>query len=156
MAKTSNINYPADYLPTPLQDGFGLTPISPLLRTQFTSGRARQRRLYKSTPTQAAVTWLFTEGESQLFEAWFSEGLTDGVSWFNMPLRTPLGLGDYVCRFTDIYDGPVLVGGKYWQFTATLELWERPVLPPGSTEFPDYIVNADIIDIAANREWPQS
>ncbi|MCC3720520.1 hypothetical protein LLQ54_20155 [Rouxiella badensis] len=156
MPKTSNISYPSEYLPIPLWDGYGLKPISPILRTQFTSGRSRQRRLYKSTPTEASVTWMFSDGEAQLFELWFRETVNDGVAWFNMPLRTPLGMSDYVCRFTDIYDGPTPTGGKYWQFTATLELWERPVLPAESLEFPDYIVNADIIDIAANREWPKS
>jgi len=155
MAKTSNIDYPGEYLPMPVQDGFALKPVSPILRTQLTSGRARQRRLYKSTPTQADVSWIFTEGQAQYFELWYKEAISDGSAWFNMPLRTPLGAGHYVCRFVDIYDGPVITGGKYWTFSATLELWERPVLPAESLEFPDYVVNADIIDIAANREWPK-
>jgi hypothetical protein len=90
MAKTTRINYPNDYLPIPLQEGFGLKPVSPLLRTELTSGRARQRRLYTSTPTQATVAWLFTDPEAQLFEAWFRDTIKDGADWFNMPLRSPL------------------------------------------------------------------
>lgn len=111
MAKTTSINYPNDYLPIPLQEGFGLKPVSPLLRTELTSGRARQRRLYTSTPTQASVAWLFTDPESQLFEAWFRDTIKDGADWFNMPLRSPLGIIDmYVCRFVDIYEGPTIEG----------------------------------------------
>ncbi|EJO7683703.1 hypothetical protein NUL40_004216 [Escherichia coli] len=156
MAKTTSINYPNEYLPIPLQEGFGMKPVSPLLRTELTSGRARQRRLYTSTPTQASVAWLFTDPQAQLFEAWYRDTITDGADWFNMPLRSPLGNTDiYVCRFTDIYEGPTIEGGNYWRYTATLELWDRPVLAPGWADFPDYIINSSIIDIALNREWPE-
>jgi hypothetical protein len=61
-----------------------------------------------------------------------------------MKLQTPLGVEFYKCRFTDIYEGqhwsPI-----YWKFTATLELWKRPVLPDGWVDFPDFIVNSDIL-----------
>jgi hypothetical protein len=51
----TDIYYPHDSLPMPLQDGYGFQPVSPLKRTQLTTGRARQRRAYTSTPTQASV-----------------------------------------------------------------------------------------------------
>lgn len=156
MAKTSSINYPSNYLPVPLQEGFGMKPVSPLLRTELSSGRARQRRLYTSTPTQAVVAWLLTDTEAQLFESWYRETISDGADWFNMPLRSPLDITDMcVCRFVDIYEGPTIDGGNYWRYSATLELWERPVLSSGWSEFPDYIINSSIIDIALNREWPE-
>ncbi|ECB0374076.1 hypothetical protein EUR97_18665 [Salmonella enterica subsp. enterica serovar Muenchen] len=156
MAKTTTINYPHDYLPVPLQESFGLKPASPLLRTELTSGRARQRRLYTSTPTQASVAWLFTDPEAQLFEAWYRDTINDGADWFNMPLRSPLAIIDmYVCRFVDIYEGPTIEGGNYWRYTATLELWSRAILEGGYGNFPDYIQNSDIIDLAMNHEWPE-
>ena len=152
-----DIYYPHDYLPLPLQDGLAYKPVSPLLRTSLTSGRARQRRLYISVPTQAAVRWLFKkQSQAQLFEIWYRDMLTDGAAWFYMKLKTPLGVEQYKCRFTDIYEGPVLLAGKFWQFTATLELWERPILPVGWGEFPDFIINSNIIDVALNREWPEA
>lgn len=129
MVITSTIDYPHQYLPLPLQDGYGLKPISPLLRTQMVSGRARQRRRYTSTPTQAPVSRLMNDVQGQAFEAWYRDAISDGAAWFNMNLRTPIGIKPYVCRFIDIYEGPVLIGGKYWQYNATLELWERPLAP---------------------------
>ena len=30
------------------------------------------------------------------------------------------------------------------------------ILPPGWAEFPDFIVNSDILDLAVNREWPKA
>lgn len=153
----TDIYYPHDYLSLPLQNGISFKPVSPLLRTNQTSGRARQRRLYTSVPTQTPVKWLFkTAGQAQLFEAWYRDKLADGSAWFLMKLKTPLGLNLYKCRFTDIYEGPTLTGGRYWVYSATLELWERPILPSEWTDFPEFIVNSDILDLAINREWPGS
>jgi hypothetical protein len=103
----TDIYYPHDYLPVPLYDGYGFKPVSPLSRTEMTTGRARQRRRYLSTPTQNSVKWLFkSDGQAQLFEAWFRETITDGTSWFYMVLKTPMGVEPYKCRFVDIYEGP--------------------------------------------------
>ncbi|PLY37366.1 hypothetical protein F164LOC_10285 [Pectobacterium carotovorum] len=152
----ADIYYPHNYLPIPLQNGFGMKPVSPLLRTEMTSGRARQRRQYTSTPTQAGVTWSFKkDAHAQLFEAWYHDTINDGAAWFYMNLKTPKGVESYKCRFVDIYEGPILLSGKYWQYSATLELWERPILAPGWAEFPDLVGNSNIIDLALNREWPQ-
>lgn len=156
MTITTSINYPHNVLPVPLQDGFGLSPVSPLLRTELTSGRARQRRRFTSTPTVASVSWLLNDTQAQAFEAWFRDAISDGAAWFNMDLRTPGGLMPKVCRFTDIYDGPAIEGGNYWRYTAELELWERPLLPPGWGNFPEFITGSDIIDLAMNREWPEA
>lgn len=149
--------YPHDYLPMPLQDGYAFQPVSPLKRTEMTTGRARQRRAFISTPTQANVQWLFeNDAQAQLFEGWYHETITDGADWFFMRLQTPLGVELYKCRFMDIYQGPTLVAPIYWQFSAKLELWTRPVLGDGWAEFLDYIINSSIIDIALNREWPEA
>jgi len=149
--------YPHDYLPMPQQDGYGFKPVSPLKRTELITGRARQRRAYTSTPTQASIDWFMeTDAQAMLFEAWYHETITDGVDWFYMRLQTPLGVEFYKCRFTDIYQGPTLVAPIYWRFTATLELWKRPLLPDGWAEFPDFVVNSSILDIAVNREWPEA
>ncbi|HBN2794824.1 TPA: hypothetical protein L2B26_005806, partial [Klebsiella oxytoca] len=130
MAISTDINYPAEYLPCPLKENFGLKPTSPLKSSTMVTGRRRQRRAYTSVPSQTSVAWIFTDGQAQLFEAWVRDITMDGANWFNMPLLTPLGQQDYVCRFTDdFYEGPTPEGGKYWRYTATLELWERPILP---------------------------
>ncbi|HHQ6553296.1 TPA: hypothetical protein ACSTJZ_003190 [Serratia fonticola] len=156
MAITTNINYPFDYLPCALKDGFGLQATSPLKRTGLVTGRARQRRAYTSTPTESGVQWIFTDGQAQAFEAWYRDVITDGAAWFNMPLMTPIGQKFYVCRFTDIYQGPTPEGGLYWRYSATLELWERPLPPPGWGHFPEFLAGQNIIDLALNREWPKS
>lgn len=156
MGITSNIDFPHQYLPMPQRSGLGYKPVSPLMRSTMTSGRTRQRRKYTSVPTEAGVSWVFTDVQAQLFEAWFRDAITDGAAWFNMRIRTPLGVSDYVCRFKDIYDGPVLYALGYWKISATLELWERPILPPGWGNFPEFIAGQSIIDYALNKEWPEA
>lgn len=149
--------YPHDYLPMPQQTGYELKPVSPLKRTEFTNGRARQRRAYTSTPVQVSVEWFFdSDIQGQIFEAWYKDVLKDGVCWFVMRLQTPLGVNEQKCRFTDIYTGPVLSSPIHWRYSATLELWSRAVLEGEYGEYPDFIRNSDIIDLAMNREWPET
>jgi hypothetical protein len=148
------IDYPAS-LPPPLRSGYSLQHVSPLMRTQLESGRARQRRKYTSVPTMAQVSWLFTQGQAQLFEAWFRWDLKDGAEWFFADLRTPMGLQPYECRFADMYSGPSLVGRLHWQFSATLEIKERQTLTEGWEAAPSFVINSEIFDFAMNEEWPE-
>lgn len=149
--------YPHDYLPMPQQEGYGFQAVSPLKRTELTTGRSRQRRAYTSTPTRANVNWFMeTDGQAMLFEAWYHETITDGADWFYMKLQTPMGVEFYKCQFTDIYQGPTLVAPIYWRFSATLELWKRPLLPDGWVDAPDYVLNAGLLDIAVTERIPRA
>ncbi|WP_404653616.1 hypothetical protein [Raoultella terrigena] len=151
-----DIYYPHDSLPMPLQDGYGFQPISPLKRTDMSTGRARQRRAYTSTPTQATIAWFMeTDAQGLAFESWFRDTLSDGAAWFMMKLQTPAGVKFYKCRFTDIYQGPVLVPPLSWRYSATLELWERPLIPAPWGNYPEWIVGSSLLDLALNKEWPK-
>lgn len=153
----TDIYYPSEYLPLPLQDGYGLTPVSPLQVSKKVTGRTRRRRKYLSTPTVAKVKWIFqTDEQAQLFEAWYRDTLCDGAAWFMMPLQTPIGLKFYKAQFDDIYDGPTLIPPRYWQFSAELDLWERPLVPVGWGNYPELLMGSSIIDIALNKDWPKS
>lgn len=147
------IYYP-EKLPRGLHSGRSYQLVSPLARSELVSGRARQRRAFTSVPQAAKIQWLFTSVQGQLFEAWWRDALTDGVNWFECPLETPLGYSEYRCRFTGVYSGPTRVGPELWSYSAELELYERAVLPPGWSEFPEFILDSSIIDLAVNREWP--
>jgi hypothetical protein len=150
------IQYPQG-LPCALREGYDFSPISPLLRSDMQSGRARQRRRFTSVPTMASVSWIMNDVQAQLFEAWFRDALEDGAQWFEMPLKTPEGERSYTARFTDIYSGPTLTGRSSWKFTAQLELRERPILVPGWAVYaPDYILLSSLFDKAMNLAWPES
>lgn len=129
MSITTRISWPSG-LPLPLADGYASSPVSPVLRTELDCGRAIMRRLYVSVPVMVPVTWLLDDEQAATFEDFFYTTLYDGVKWFNIALRLP-GKPDatkVVARFTDIYDGPSLTGGVLWEYSATLELWERYVV----------------------------
>lgn len=152
----ATIDYPKE-LPMPVQDGYSMSHVSPLQRTQMASGRARQRRRFTSVPTMVQVKWFFEkDGQAQYFELFFRSTLRDGAEWFNMPLRTPMGVRMYECRFTDIYDNMQLDATMYWTWTAELEIRERAVIDSAWADFPQFVVGSDIIDRATNRAWPEA
>ncbi|MNH40302.1 hypothetical protein D3C79_1016050 [compost metagenome] len=43
-----------------------------------------------------------------------------------------------------------------WEYSATLELREPSLIPPGWEDFPQFWFMMNIIDMAVNREWPLS
>ena len=150
-------------LPLPLRDGYSFTPVSPIRRSEKVSGRAVQRRLYTSVPTIVAVSWLCTARQARLFEGWCKWGI-GWADWFLCPLKTPLGLNPTRARFTDIYDGPALVGIDLWRYSATLELFEMPVV--SEAELLDLMLEMDLtvmnpqLSALLNRwytkSWPAS
>ena len=147
------LTYP-EGLPTPQREGYGFDPVSPMTSTKMVTGRTIQRRAFVSTPTDATVTWLFTAAEAQLFEGWFEHVLLSGTLPFECPLRTTLGFENYRANFVDIYTGPVLVGEDFWQFSAQLRLFKRPLIDKEwVVDAPDYVLEADIFDVTMNREW---
>lgn len=153
---TSSINWPDTLACTILQDGFELKPVSPLLRTSLNSGRAIQRRKYLSTPMSATIKFLFDESQYMLFDGFFKYVLVDGVNWFNIQLKTSTGIDNYLCRFTDIYDSATPTQGRFWQVSAEVELYIRPVIDSDwVTIAPDFVGEMSIFDLAMTREWPR-
>ena len=149
----SLVSWPTQ-LPMPEQSGYAIQHVSPLQRTTMVSGRARQRRVYTSVPSNVAVQWFFTEQQAQLFEAFFRYSITDGADWFLLPLKTPMFTGYYECRFTGIYEGPTLTTFNMWMVSATIEIKERQTLNASFMYVPQYAIDSSIIDIAVNKLWP--
>lgn len=151
----TDIDYPIE-LPWPVRDGYGIQHSRPFIRTEMNSGRERQRRKFSSVPSKVSVSWVFHgDMHAALFEAWFRDRLNDGVEWFNMPLKTPMGEQHYVCRFTEMYEGPNLIGLCAWSINAQLEIWERPLMPKGWGLLPKFLLGSAIFDIAMNKIWPE-
>lgn len=147
------IKYP-EGLPYPQKDGLGFTPANQILRTELTSGRARQRNRFTSSPSLASFTWVFNSTQARLFEAW-SAGI--GAEWFEMDIITPLGNTPHQVRFTATPAGPKRFGNVHWSYSATLELFERAILPPEwALILPEWILLQPIFDRAMNVEWPES
>lgn len=147
------VYYP-EHLPRGLHSGRTYQLRSPLTRSEMANGRAIQRRKFTSVPQGASIQWLFNDAEGQAFEAWWRDALLDGASWFECPLKTPMGLQYHTCRFTDVYSGPSLVGPNLWSYSAELELRFRAAPPVGEGLFPDDIIYSKLLDRTLNIEWP--
>lgn len=143
-------------LPLPEQSSYAIQHVSPLQRTEMVSGRARQRRIYTSVPSMVAVQFFCTELQAQLFELFFRFGITDGADWFMCTLKTPLGLMPYECRFSGIYEGPVLTSFNKWTFSGTLEIRERQTLSSDELFDIQGIIDSEIFDRALNDKWPKN
>ena len=121
-------DYPS-FLPGPTRQNYDFQHISPFVRTEMSTGRARQRRTFQNVPSLVNLTWYFDRSEARLFEGWFKYELTDGVDWFNITLHNPKsGFSSYECRFAEMYTGPTLNNADDWQFSAQLEVRERPTI----------------------------
>jgi hypothetical protein len=114
-----------EVFPLPTLAGYGLNHVSPLLRTEMDSGRARVRRVYTETPSLISARWVMSSVLAAHFEAWFRDTLGDGAAWFNLRIRVAAGVESRACRFVEMYDGPELVGRDLWRFSAELETRDR-------------------------------
>ena len=140
-------------LPKPIRDDYAFSPTNRIRRTEMDSGRARQRIEFDSVPTYVPVTFIFTEPQARLFEAWADQ--VAGADWWIFPLVSPLAHQDEQVRFTQSPSGGELIGVDIWKFTCQLEVRYKPIFPEGWIDIlPDYILYADILDYAANQEWP--
>lgn len=140
-------------LPCPLRESYAFTPVNNIRRTNMDSGRARQRIEFRNVPTMVQLSWIMTEVQARLFEAWTAQIV--GAGWFTMELLTPLGFNAHEVRFTETPVGGELTGKFLWKYRVVCEVRNRPLLDPGWAELlPDFVLDADIFDYAMNREWP--
>jgi hypothetical protein len=143
--------YP-DGLPCPLRENYAFTPVNNIRRTPMDSGRARQRVEFRNVPTMVQLSWIMSSPQAAVFEAWTAQVV--GAGWFTMTLLSPLGFETQEVRFTETPVGGELAGKFSWRYRVVCELRKRPLLDPGWIDFPEFILEADIIDLAMNREWP--
>jgi hypothetical protein len=145
-----------DWLPRPLQDGYGFEPVSPLISTNMQGGGTIQRRRYRSTPTNGTLTWGYlNDKEANFLMAWVQDVIKDGQLWFEIDLKTPEGDFAYACQLRDMYQGPTLMDAVFWGFSVPVRLKRRPVISGGwALYYPEALRYPDIIDIALNQKWP--
>lgn len=148
--------YPHDLLPMPILGKGRTRHVSPIQRTKMQSGRAKQRVRFTSVPSIKQVTWKMNHGQAQYFEGWLRDKVNEGTSWFLMRIRTPLGTQQHECRLTDIFEGPDEVGFMLFEYSAEIEIRERPIVDRDWILYgPEYVRFGSIFDIAMNRDWPE-
>lgn len=112
-------------LPPPLVSGYKVSPVDPVVRTDFEVGAARARRRTAARQDRVDVSWAFSDAEFEIFRDWFDDGVSGvagGSAWFDVSLR--IGNGGSTAqeaRFTGAFSATA-VGGQRWTVTATLEI----------------------------------
>lgn len=62
-----------DPLPTASYPGYGLSPIDPVIRTDFQRGDPRVRLATKTRRDRVSLQWIFTDAEMAAFRSWFHD-----------------------------------------------------------------------------------
>lgn len=140
-------------LPVPLTEENTASPVSPFIRTEKENGRARMRRKFTAVPVPTTWSIVCNNQQAAFFERWFQDVLVDGTQWFKLKKATPLGFNLLVCQFKTMYSRS-RYGANLWKYSATIELFERDLMPREWLEFPDLWLGMNIIDIAVNDKWP--
>ena len=84
------IEYPSD-LPSPLLNGYKLTPKDNTIRTRMDSGRIRRRQRYSTRNYDLSMKFLFTNEQLGKFDVFYKDTLLDGTQEFDMMLPAPSG-----------------------------------------------------------------
>ncbi len=149
------IAYPS-FLPGPLLAGYTLNQQANLLRSEMDSGQARVRRRFKNVPSIIASTWLFTAEQASLFEDFIENTLDGGAAWFEMPVKTPVGMQTGTLRFVESpLEACTPLSIKLWQYTAKVELKTRPNLTTIAAADPALDNIAQFIsDVDMSRYYP--
>lgn len=112
-------------LPGPISEGYGISPVDPVVRTDMEVGAPRARRRSHARNDRVEVTWFFSEDEFQTFRDWFDDGAAGaaaGAAWFYVDLKIGGGGMETVeARFSGIWKAGY-VPSDHWRVTATLEV----------------------------------
>lgn len=113
-------------LPPPVYDGYSLTPVDPVLRSNMESGAPRSRLLTRARNDIVAVQWMFTQAQMAIFRTWFdadiATGAAGGAAWFSINLTTGGGeIAACDARLAGMWQASLLPGNR-WAVSARLEI----------------------------------
>lgn len=153
-----------DVFPAVMRENYQLKRGNNLLTTDMQSGLSRTRRVFENVPTSVTASFITTSAEGMAFEMWYKSALKDGTEWFEMPLAEPHSSSNsavkttyYRARFTEKYSGPELIGVAAWKYTMQLIALPIPdTVDPDYGNWPEYVIDANIFDVAMNRYWPEA
>lgn len=117
------INYPSS-LPLPRLKDAAYKRQPNILRTEMSTGRARQRRKHLSVPTHMEATWRLRKDEATVFEGFVDHGV-NLIDWFLMDILTPRGVVKHQVRFMkDPLENMKPISALVWQYQAQIEMKE--------------------------------
>lgn len=113
-------NYPS-YLPK-VSNAYNVAANTNVIRTQFDTGKYRQRQRFENVTYNLNVKWEFTDDEYLLFEIFHRGSLKNGTEYFNIDLALTNGIRNLEARFVGADYKATYKGNLNWDVTATLEV----------------------------------
>lgn len=115
--------YPSS-LPLPLVEGYTLSPVEQVIRTDMETGAARVRRRTRARNDVIDVGFVYTPEQFATFRAWFEDdatGIAGGSSWFDMAVDIGTGgISTEEVRFKGAWKASR--DGRLWRITAQIEV----------------------------------
>lgn len=112
-------------LPAPSAFGYGYSLADPVARSPFDSGRLQARARSLAPPSRVPVTWVLTEAEMAVFEAWFRHEALDGAAWFSTPLANGQGVTNVDAQFAEDWQATATASG--YSVSASLQVRALPL-----------------------------
>lgn len=111
-------------LPPPTVQGYQVSPVDQVIRTDMEIGAPRVRRRTRSRLDRLTVRWVLTDAQMLVFRAWAESDLhaAAGAAWWWATLAFgDGGLRNREVRFVGPWRATPVGGGAYWEVTAELE-----------------------------------
>ena len=100
-------------IPRPINDGYALDPVDPVLRTDMEFGSPRTRLRTQANLDHVTLTWIFTAAEMGDFRTWWETEIARGASWFEMELDVRGTIEIKACKFLEVWKATRRAGGGF-------------------------------------------
>ena len=121
MTTVNSLSVWPETLPPPRVEGYSLSPLPSLLRTEMETGAARHRLRSLTAHYQVQAEWRFSQDGFAIFDAWWALNTRMGEQWFVLPLAVPLEVQAVEARFLAPWQAELLPAQR-WRVTAQLEI----------------------------------
>jgi hypothetical protein len=111
-------------LPQPQIAGNARRPADLAVRSSI-SGPALARRRSTMIRDACPVSWVMTDDQLAIFDAWWHHTLGHGCAWFLVTLHGETGNATHTARLSGGYSA-ASQGGSHWRISAALELDDPP------------------------------
>ena len=100
-------------IPRPINNGYALEPVDPVLRTDMEFGSPRTRLRTQANLDHVTLTWIFTAAEMGDFRTWWETEIARGASWFEMELDVRGVIETKACKFLEVWKATRRPGGGF-------------------------------------------
>ena len=97
--------------------------ISPILRSQFERGPAKQAKLFSKQPYDLTMTWVFTNAEYATWLTWYDDTIDRGATPFDITNPFTGGTISAVIKGGEFQSQPFNMASTHVQVSLTLEYY---------------------------------